>query len=258
MSAPSTPPGVLGLRIAACVAGLLLAAGLIVRVSVALSPGSPEAGGAIGAPADAVALSTDVTGRPLFDGVELAPDRPVEACIAVRTHATRDVGPLGLFMTGFSGSAAMADALLVVVEEGPPAGDCAGFAPERVVVEGHLGAVLGAHGDGARAARPADGTTAAVRWYRIRITLPADAPAEARGGRIDRLDLAWTTLPIDEEPGDRERQLAFAMGVAQRTVLPLLLMLVLSVLFLGVQDRVDRREPKLADAPDEDELLPFG
>lgn len=251
----ATSNGQLVLRLAACVAGLVLVSGLVLRMSVMMQHTAPEAQASRSGPA-AVTLSSDVNGRPLFDGVRLAPGQPADACITVRTHSPRDVGPLGVFLTGYSGDDGFAEALQVEISlgvgTGPPT--CVGFEPDTVLVSTSLAeAVTGDH-HAESAVRPPEQESDA--WYRVRVILPTEAATSA-GGEVTDVGITWTTLPLSDDlsPGDRARLLA--LRIVEASIIPLLLMLVITVLFLGVQDRIDRSEPKLVRAPVDIEDLGF-
>jgi hypothetical protein len=250
--------GTTGVRIAAGFAGLLVVAGIVLQASVGLTVASSEAERLVGGRANTIALSTDAPpAAPLFDEVELTAGDPVDACIQVRSHGPVADDALGLHLTGYRGDIDLARALRIEVAQhrgqpGSTDGTCQGFDPGSVLLHGSVDQLSRDHGD--RPYRVRGEAHGATSWYRVRVVLPADALVV---GRIDDLGLAWTSEALADTPGRREKLVAVAAAVAENSAVPLLGMLVLSVLFVGIQHRIDAADPKLALAPVRHDELEF-
>lgn len=244
----------LGLRLTTALAALLFAVGLMSRLSVGLSGSSPTGREHLTL-GNVLALGTDLRGQPLFEDVLLVPGEPRTACIRLDAEGRVDPEPVGLYVANLDGHRGLAEALRLTVEYGTghdpsTAGSCEGFRPADTLASAPLATLFQDHGDGAGALRawdPRPGLSST--WYRFTVELPSDPPAAAQGGRIDDLGLAWATTGTGVPQVWSERSLLFVTSLAERSTLPLLTLLALSVVFLGIHNRIDGRDPKLAQAP---------
>lgn len=246
----------IGLRVAASIAALLLAVGLTIRLSVSLSGESPTAREKIIATdGGELVVSTDVTGRPLFDDALLVPGEDVSRCVRVDTRSRSDPEPLVLQLAGVRGNRALADAMRLTIEYGVAndpvtTGACDGFESSGTLASGPVSRLVEDHGDPSGALRAADPRPGvSSTWYRVTVNLPLDAPEQVQGTRLTGLALTWETQATQLPTRWTDRSIRLATSVAEHSILPLLLMGVVAVLFLAIQDRIDRRDPKLAKAP---------
>ena len=243
-SAPVRRPqrGAWAVRVAAVVAALIVASGLVVRLSVALVSGSPQAQAALTGGGGELTIDTDAGSSPVFDEVTLTPGQTVSSCVRVATRSSGDVAPIRLRLEG-SGSTTLADHLLVDVATGVDDTDCvAGVA----IWSGTRAAQL--DGDGLWADAPTAGFD--DRWYRIDVVLDPEATDDVQSLAVEDLALRWDTELVETATLSLPRRSTlFATGVAERSIIPLLWLLALSVGFVGIQSRIDRHDPKLAAAP---------
>lgn len=238
-----------GLRVAAVVAAALLVGAMVVRLSATLATGSPAAREAVGEGTDLQLGAEDDT--PLFVEEVLVPGRATTACHVVDIGSTDDPDPIGVRVAGWRGSAALAEALVVTVEHGNAEGTCASFRPEATVVQATLADLTRDHGPEDPALPGPDPQAGHSQvWFRITMALPDTAPSTLAGTRVEDLALRWdaSVAVVADRPLATQLSLLFG-AVAQRSTLPLTLLIVLGTLFLGIQDRIDRRDPKLAIAP---------
>jgi hypothetical protein len=242
----------LGVRLLTALAALVLAGGLVVRMSAPLSSTSPSARQALSSNG-VLELHAD-RDTPLFDQVSLLPGQPVAACTRLRTDALDDPAPIQLSMKGYQGSEALAAATQMTVEHGVVEDDAAGcgsFVVDAVVVSGSIADLQARHGmDGT----PIDGGDPSAgqtdTWLRVTVELPQSAPSAVQGQAIGDLGLRWSTsMASPAERGFRDRATLVMAAVTEHSVIPLMLVVVLALRFLGIQDRFDRRDPKLALAP---------
>jgi hypothetical protein len=96
----------------------------------------------------------------------------------------------------------------------------------------------------------------------------SDAPPRPRevltGPRASRLGISSTSLersgppaPVERDPAIGER-LGQVLAVAARSLALVLALLGLAALFAVIQDRLDRKDPRLALAPIESDVVTFG
>lgn len=249
------------LRLTAALAALVMVTGLVLRFSATLTTLSPETRAAI-APDGELTLEHD-TAAPLFDRVELRPDETAEACARVDTRSLTDPLPLRLTFEPPRGDPPLARHLIVQVDRGSGTattggGSCAGFTARHRVVRDTLANVGERHAEvknGLVTDDPGPGETAS--WYRVRVTMSPDTPTDLQATTIEDLAFVWNgrAAGITEDP--LNRSLSFLLSLAEQTTIPLVLILVATTFYLGIQNRIDRHDPKLADAPVEDDLLPF-
>lgn len=233
--------GAWGIRVAAVVAALIVASGLVVRLSVSLMSGSPQAQQAVGGGVGELQMETDAGGTPLFDDVRMTPGAVAESCVRVRTRAAAQPGPTRLTLAG--SDSPLADALLLRVTSGTGL-DCSGG---EVVADGrlvdHLAGTDGLWTDGGSPG-------IAERWYHFEVTMDPASGNELMGQRMDALSLSWDAELVPNSALSLPfRTVLFATGVAERSIIPLLWLLALSIGFVGIQSRIDRHDPKLALAP---------
>lgn len=254
-----------GLRIAAGLAALLLVGGLILRGSMGLSRQEPErivrtdpVTGAIETDGD-IALTADAD-RPLFDDVHLAPGETVQACVRVDYRGDVDPDAIVLNLAGISGSRDLADRLQVAVQRGgiaDPAAGCGGFVAREVVATGPLTALADHARDTATGWRGWDPTSGeASTWYRVAVTLDEELAPDLQGARTGT-GFVWSAVASPTSTSVAHKVAVLVGTVVRDAFLPMLLLLAVTILFLGIQDRIDRRDPKLALAPVTTEPLDF-
>ncbi len=254
-----------GLRVAAGLAALLLVGGLVLRGSMGLTRAQPErivrtdpVTGAIETDGR-IGLATDAS-RPLFDHVSLAPGDTVQACVRVDYRGDVDPDAVVLHLAGLGGSRPLADRLDVAVERGAiatPATGCDGFVAEELVATGPLGSLADHARDAATGWRGWDPTPGeASTWYRVAVTLDDHTETSLQGARAET-GFVWSAVAPPASSGLLHRVVVVLGAVARDTFLPMLLLLAVTMLFLGIQDRIDRRDPKLALAPVTTEPLEF-
>lgn len=242
----------IGLRVVVALAGLVLVTGMVVRLSVPLSSRSSGARAALGDVAE-VEVHADRT-APLFDRAVLVPGRPSSSCLTVRTEGIGDPDPLTVEIESAAAGPALASATWVTVEHGrsTAAEGCDGFTPVGVVAADTLAALLADHGGPGGAPLPSVDPRPGIAetTFRITLLLDVDAPPSVAGAAVEGLDLRWRTAVAEpsEEPLATQALLVLG-GVAEHSVVPLMALLSIGLVFLGVQDRIDRRDPKLAAAP---------
>lgn len=242
----------IGVQVMTALAALVLAGGLVVRMSAPLGSSSPSARQALGANG-VLELHAD-RDTPLFDEVSLLPGHPVAACARLRTDAPDTPGPIQLSLKGYEGSHALAAATIMTVEHGLVEDDTAGcpsFRPDTTVASGTIADLQRLHGlDGTPIAGGDAAAGQSEDWFRVTVELPRTAPSAVQGHSIGDLGIRWsTTMASPAERSLRERASLVMAAVTEHSVIPLMLVVVLALLFLGVQDRFDRQDPKLALAP---------
>lgn len=243
------------LRVAAAIAGLVLSLGLVVRLSVALSPLSPETRSEDAA-SRAIVLRDDADGRALFDDVDLAPGEQARRCVQLFSDGTRRPSEVVLDVTSRI-DPGVTDDLTAVVERGD--GDCADLGRTVLVARGPAADVLAGLDEMPAAWVPLDEEAGPNGWsttYRFTIALDGAAADEVQGAGI-AFGLQWSTAFRAAGDGPVDTALALLVRTTEDTVIPILLILSLAVLFLGLQERLDRNASKLAHADTVDQLVPF-
>jgi hypothetical protein len=246
--------GSLSVRFTAMVAALLLTSGIVIRLSAAMSSLSPQARQELAGTSELI-LRDDAAGVPMFSQVVLQPGEPVVRCIGVSVLAASTPAPVRLGLSGATGDPALTSATRLTVERGhaEPGAGCDGFVARETVATGTLADLNGAAA--APVWSPAAGEARAV--YRITAEL-TDASDELQGLAVGGLTFTWDSGVGVAARGELlQKALLLAASVAQNAILPLLLMLTFAILFLGVQDRIDRHDPKLAMTPPPGEPLTF-
>ncbi len=238
------------LQVVGAIAALLLVGGLVVRGSVGLTrpPGErivtvdPATGQVTSGAVELVQGSV----RPLFPDVHLAPGRPVAACVELTHRGAVPLETVALRLDGLEGSSALLEHLRVHVERGPAgaAPDCNGFEATTTIVAGPLLELTTPPDPAGWPSWQPHGDERAS--YRVTVLLPADAPAADLQGARAGVDFLWAATAATGVDDLGERVTLLAVSFARDALLPLLLLGVLAVLFLGVQDRIDRQDPKLA------------
>lgn len=249
------------LHLVGAVAALLLVAGLVTRGTVGLTRPPGERIVTVDAQTGAVTsggVELDaLQAQPLFPDVHLVPGEPVAACIEIARSGQVPLETVALRFDAAEGSSLLLDRLHLRVERGPAGvgADCAGFEPVAEIVDGRLlDLTEPPTRSGWSSWRPVGEESVS---YRFSVVLPAeDLVAELQGTRA-RVDFLWvaTAEPTGDALSPRLAMLALAF--ARDALLPLLALGVLAVLFLGVQDRIDRRDPKLALAAVHEEPREF-
>ena len=244
--------GVVGMSVMTVLAALLLAGGLVVRMSAPLASNAPSVRQRL--IANGVLEMHSNTDTPLFDGVALNPGDPVRACARLLTDSPDDPAPILLSMKGYRGSDALAESARMTVEyglNGSNADGCEAFRSEAVVATGSIAQLERDHGSAGSPMVTSDPRAGQSDvWFRVTVELPASAGPEVQGESIRDLGMRWSTsVAAPSDLGFAGQAALVLAAVSERSVIPLMLMLVLATLFLGVQDRIDRRDPKLALAP---------
>lgn len=248
----------------------LLAGAVAVTALAALAP-RPPAGPA--APAE-IELSAGTSGSALFAAGSLVPGRPLTRCLAVRLRDAVPGSTVRLFAVIRSGG--LGRYLAVTVRTGTGgatggAGSCAGFVPSATPFQGRLSGLAAAERQspgGLPVLRLQDSDGGAT--FQVTVSV---IDTNAAQGQTARFDLVWSAPAAGPAKPDATRatpgagQAATPSSVLHRlselttrlarTVgLPLVKASVVSapvallvVLFLMVQNWIDRRDPKLALAP---------
>lgn len=249
------------LHVVGAVAALLLVAGLVIRGTVSLTR----------APDERIVTVDTVTGQVLSGGVQLTPGRvrPMfpdvhlepgvarSACIEVAHDGEVPLDTVALRLDATEGSSLLLDRLVLGIERGAPGvgDDCTGFSPVADVASGRLLDLTEPPSPaGWSSWRPAGNE---VTSYRFTVLLPDDAAVDALQGTRARVDFLWVATAEPAGGLVAPRMLMLLLAVARDALLPLLLLVVVAVLFLGVQDRIDRRDPKLARAAVHEEPRTF-
>lgn len=248
-------------RIAAALAALLLVGGLVVRGSLGLRSETPEryvrTDPVTGLIVDGSAGLTTSAAEPLFDGVVLHPGQTVEACVRIDYRGSADPDAVALELADVTGSSDLARGLTMVVDRGSlgDATGCSSFVAAATVGAGPLDALAGREGATALGAWDPDAGEHAA-WYRFRVTLDPGVEDQLQGETV-ATGFTWSALAAPESSSWMGRLTLLVGTVARNSIIPMLLLLAVTVLFLGIQDRIDRRDPKLALAPVTQEPLPF-
>jgi len=163
----------------------LVAAGIVVSTSsyAAFSDTTTNEGNTWRA--GTVQLADDGAGRALFTAANAKPGDGGTTCIAVTSSGTL-ASDVRLYAADVSGSAGLADHLLLTIEQGSGGGygTCNGFAAQSTVFDGRLAGFTGAHSSfatGAAAFSPT-GAAAEARTYRFTWQFAGDAPNSVQGG----------------------------------------------------------------------------
>ncbi len=238
------------LHVVGAVAALLLVAGLVMRGTVGLTtpPGErivtvDTATGQV--TSGGVELSPGRV-RPMFPDVHLEPGVAQSSCIEIRHEGDVQLDTVALRLDAAEGSSLLLDRLVLRVERGAPGvgDDCAGFVPSVEIADGRLLDLTAPPTAAGWASWQPSGDEAAS--YRFTVLLPEEDVVDALQGARARVDFLWvaTAQPVGGLLAPRLTLLA--LSFARDALLPLLLLSVAAVLFLGIQDRIDRRDPKLA------------
>lgn len=237
------------LHVIGALAALVLVSGLLVRGAVGLTTAPDQRivrlDPATGQVLDAGIELEPSTSAPLFDHVALAPGETRAACLTIthRGGVPNEAVLLRLDATG--GSQRLLETVQLVVERGDADGPgCERFTPQATVASGTVAGLAASGGTGWASWTPGDGERAR---YRFSIHLPGDVTDELQGEEATA-DLLWVATAVPTGGDLASRTLLVAAGVARDALLPLLVLATLAVLFLGIQDRIDRRDPKLARA----------
>lgn len=189
-------------------------------------------------------MRTDRGEVPLFDDVLIAPGQSTSSCVTVETSASSRTNDPRVWFD-VAGESALAEHLIVDVVSGTSSRDaCVGG---EIVATGRLSALLGEDSRWS-----VDAPTAGLdqRWYRLDVRMAKDAPNELMGARVTGVSVRWAAEIAEASTRSLvERTTVFATGVAERSVIPLLIALAASIGFAGIQSRIDRDDPKLAYAP---------
>lgn len=236
--------------VAAALAALVLASAWVLRLSGGLDGRSQAAQVAVTGGETELSLDDDTGGVPLLDDVVLDPGDEVARCVSVEARTLADPEPLVLHLE--AARSPLAEHLDVAITGGPDEGvdDCRDATPLQRTA-GTLDSLLtdlAPSGPGWSLADPPAGVTG--WWYRVEVELPADLPRDLIGASVDDLTLRWSTAAAERrETALRARADAFVVGVTEDATVPLVLLAVVALLFLGIHDRIDANDPKLALAP---------
>lgn len=237
------------LHLVGALAALVLVVGLVLRASVGLSRPidermvliDPRTGTVTTPEIELRASTTD----PLFPDVVLQPGESRTACLEIEQHGSVPPGRVVLRVPALGGSVDLARALRVSIDRGAPgaAGDCHDFEPVARVASGTLDDLAAlVEAPDVPAWTATDGQRAS---YRVAVVLSDEIAATLQGTRTT-VDLRWMlTAPPAGPPWTSGPGVLFP-ALLRDVVLPFLWLLVVVVLFLGIQDRIDRRDPKLA------------
>lgn len=249
------------LQVVGAIAALLLVAGLVIRGTIGLTR----------PPGERIVTVDAVTGQvtsggvelqpgrvqPLFPDVHLEPGVPRSACIDIRHRGDVPLDTVALRLDAAEGSSLLLDRLVLRVERGSPgaASDCDGFRPVADVAEGRLLEL-------AEPPTPAGWSswrpgTDERTSYRFTVLLPEDGDLDLLQGTQASVDFLWVATASATGESLLPRVVLLGLAVARDALLPFLLLVVVAVLFLGIQDRIDRRDPKLALAAVHEAPRPF-
>lgn len=238
------------IQLSAMVAALLLATGLVLRISATLTPVAPETRSDTAA-RQALTLRDGAFGVALFEQVQLAPGEFQDRCVTVSATGTRVPDEVRM-LADSTVDDGLAPWLRFEITRGAEIGEgrqCEGYEPRTTVLAGGARSVMAALRDGV-------GWTPAPEeripgghavTYRLRASLSPDTPNEVQGSGAS-FDLAWAS---DFDPTGEtllERALAVLIRFTEDSMIPMLAILALGILFLGIQDRLDVATPRLDDA----------
>ncbi|GEB46898.1 hypothetical protein MTE01_28430 [Microbacterium testaceum] len=174
-------------RIATAIAlpAAVVAAGLLVSTSSYAAFSDTTSNERNGWRAGTVQLDDDAAGRALFTAGNAKPGDGATTCIAVTSTGTL-ASQVRLYAADASGSAGLADHLILRVEQGTGGGygTCNGFTSQSTVFDGRLSGFTGAHTSyrsGAATWSPGGGGSE-TRTFRITWSLADDAPNAVQGG----------------------------------------------------------------------------
>lgn len=249
------------LQLVGAVAALLLVGGLVMRGSIGLTRPQDERIVTVDATTGQVTSGgvqlVPGTVETMFPEVHLDPGVPRAACIEITHDGTVQLDTVALRLAAAEGSSRLLAALHLRIERGAPgaAPDCTGFAPEAEVADGRLLELTEPPSPaGWSSWQPGRLETAS---YRFTVVLPPEEATDALQGARASVDFLWAATAQTRGAMVMPRVVMLAAAIARDAVLPLLLLAVLAVLFLGVQDRIDRRDPKLAMASVHEEPRAF-
>jgi len=173
-------------RIATAIAlpAAFVAAGLLVSTSSYAAFSDTTSNGQNSWRAGTVQLDDDDAGRALFTAGNAKPGDGGTNCIAVTSTGTL-ASQVRLYAADVSGTAGLADHLILRVEQGTGGGSgtCDGFASQRTVFDGRLSGFTGtfsSYGSGVTAWSPTGGGSE-TRTFRITWKLADDAPNAVQG-----------------------------------------------------------------------------
>jgi hypothetical protein len=212
-------------------------------------------------PPAGIELTAGTPGSALFAVDDLVPGHPVTNCLAVTFHQALPGSTIRLYAVE-SGTLAAYLAVTVRTGGGGTRDDCAGFVATATPYQGRLtGLAAGPAGLPMLRLPSAEGTVT------VQVTVSVLDTAAAQG-RSTRFDLVLTMPPAPGGPPAPpapdagrpasllHKAVAALLRFARAAALPLLkagsvglLTSLLGVMFLLVQNRIDRRDPKLALAP---------
>lgn len=240
----------LGPVAAALAAATVLASAWVLRLSGTLVERSEAAQVAItGSTTTELVVEDDAGDVPLLDRVVLDPGEPLVRCINVRTRTLADPDPLVLHLD--APTSPLADFIDVELAGGADRGEECGEQEPLLVTSGSLSRMLDrldTDGPGWALVDPPAGAT--TWWYRVELVLTDALPAELIGTSVEDLTLRWSTAAAERRDSPlSERAEVFVVGVTENAAGPLVLLLVGALMFLGVHDRIDADDPKLALAP---------
>jgi hypothetical protein len=224
----------------------------------------------------ALELSDDDAASALFTVSNVAPGQPLTRCIAVSYR-----GPVSAVVKlhGTSTGSGLDQALQMKVETGSGGtfDDCNTFSEGVLLYQGSLGGFTAAHGDVTSAldaflpsqeaesrtfrfsltlgdAPQAQGRTASATFIWDAAELPPPPPAPEQGGAGDRSSALRPKARTQPGGETRPQPSPFVLAgrlvkeVSEKVAFPIALLFVVGI-FLMIQDRIDRKDPKLALAP---------
>jgi hypothetical protein len=247
------------LQVVGALAALLFVGALVLRASVGLHVDvdgdriigvDPETGEVLGG---AVQLIPSAN-QPLFDDVRLLPGEQASACLRIEHRGEVRLDAVRLQLADIAGPEALLRALrLEVARSDGTERRCEDLEVDEVI-EGPLRELTDPTDRSTWSNWvPGDGESAT---FRFTISL-AEGVADALQGATATSDFQWTATARPTGGSLAERLVMLLMAVARDALLPILLLVVLGVLFLGIQDRIDRQDPKLALAAVVEEPEPF-
>jgi hypothetical protein len=255
---PMAPRDRRALHLVGAIAALLLISGLILRGSVGLYGDGkagivdvdPDTGAVLGGRVQLIPGST----TPIFQDVELMPGDRATGCFELLHRGDVPLESVVFTVQDPEGSSDLLGLVELEVERGTARAEgCDGF-----VADTSTSGPLDTFGesstrDGWRSWQPYDGENAV---YRFTLRLPEDVTNDLQGA-IGSMGVRWvaTAEPTGGDLGSRLMMLL--AEVARDALIPLLILLVVAAIFLGIQDRIDRRDPKLALAAVVEEPEPF-
>lgn len=255
MRVPSIGP----VQLAAMLAGLLLATGMVLRISTTLSPIAPETRTDIAAER-AIQLRDGALQVTLFPDVALAPGESASRCITVSATGTRVPEEVRMVAASVLDER-LGEWLRLDISRGPQIGNgrfCNGFVPTELVLSGTAAELVPVLDAGVpwvpAAGEEIPGGHATT--YQLIATLLEDAPDSVQGASL-AFDLAWESEFDAVARGALAQSFALAVRFTEDSMIPMLAILSLAILFLGIQDRLDTSTPRLARAALFEETVEF-